>query len=88
MSLVMAKNHLCPSAAKLTVPRAELCAAVMSVHLVTEVLRELEVHVSQVTYWTDSILVLGTIRSTNKRFQLFIANRVAEIRHLTDPEKA
>ena len=37
--------------------------------------------------WTDSAIVLGYITNRRKRFQTFVANRVAAIHELTKPDQ-
>ena len=48
--------------------------------------KELDVMPSQITYWTDSTTVLSYIKSQGTRFHTFVANRVAEIKEVSDPE--
>ena len=38
-------------------------------------------------FWTDSKVVLGYISNDSKRFQVFVANRVQQIRNVTSPEQ-
>ena len=35
-------------------------------------------------YWTDSQVVLGYLKNTHKRFKVFVANRVQQIRKHTE----
>jgi hypothetical protein len=37
--------------------------------------------------WTHSIVVLGYINNEAKRFHIFVANRVQQIRDITQPEQ-
>ena len=39
----------------------------------------------QESFWTDSRVVLGYINNQAKRFHVYVANRVQQIRGLTDP---
>ena len=36
-------------------------------------------------FWTDSRVLLGYINNEAKRFHVYVANRVQQMRHLTDP---
>ena len=36
-------------------------------------------------FWSDSQVVLGYIKNETSRFHVFVANRISQIRHLTDP---
>ena len=38
-------------------------------------------------FWTDSKVVLGYISNDSKRFQVFVANHVQQIRNGTSPEQ-
>jgi hypothetical protein len=38
-------------------------------------------------YWTDSKVVLGYINNDAKRFHIFVANRVQQIREYTNPSQ-
>ncbi len=38
-------------------------------------------------FWTDSTVVLGYISNDSKRFQVFVANRVQQIRNVTSLEQ-
>ena len=67
--------HLKP----MTVPRLELSAAVLAVQLDKSVREELDVPITQSTYWSDSTCVLQYIRNQSKRFHTFVANRLSVI---------
>ena len=77
--LMMAKSRLAPLK-QMTIPRLELTAATMSVRLDMTIRRELSMHIHESIFWTDSMLVLRYISNENRRFQTFVANRVATIR--------
>lgn len=85
VSLAYAKNRLCPMSTKLTIPRVELSAGVMAVRMADELKRELGVSSNQIHYWTDSVAVIRYIRNRTKRFHVFVSNRIAEIRHQSNP---
>lgn len=62
-----------------TVPRLELCGAVLLAHLIANVLRILNTRVNKVQAWSDSQVVLWWIRSDSIRWKPFVPNRVREI---------
>ena len=70
-----------------TVPRLELTAAVVSARVSGLLRQELQYKDIQETFWTDSEVVLGYIRNDARRFQVFVANRVQQIKSLTSPEQ-
>ena len=43
--------------------------------------------IAQVTYYTDSKVVLGYITNESKRFYLYVANRYQLIRSLSSPDQ-
>ena len=72
---------------KITVPRLELTAAVVSVRVSEQLRRELEVEVVKEVFWTDSKVVLGYIANEVRRFHVFVANRVQEIQERSSVEQ-
>ena len=84
-SLVMAKSKLAPIKTT-TIPRLELTAAVISVKLDLLLREHIEIPLVESIYWTDSTIVLHYIRNSERRYQTFVANRVAEIRNHTHSE--
>ena len=69
----------------MTIPRLQLTAATVSIRVVEMIARELDEHVNSRHFWTDSTTVLKFISNENKRFQVFVANRVHTIRDATNP---
>ena len=70
-----------------TIPRLELCAAVLSVKLDCMLRHELDIQLSDSMFWTDSTVVLRYIRNEDKRFHTFVANRVATIHESSLPKQ-
>lgn len=85
-SFLMGKSGLAPTKV-VTVPRLELTAATVSVRVGQMLYEELEVKPETITYHTDSTTVLRYIGNEQKRFQIFVANRVQLIRDFTSPEQ-
>ena len=72
---------------KLTVVRLELQGAVLATRLAQSIGSALSTPVDEVRFWTDSEVVLGYISNNSRRFQTFVANRIAEIRDTTTPSQ-
>ena len=70
-----------------SIPRLELCAAVLAVQAGARVLKEIDMEIDQVTYYTDSKVVLGYLQNDSRRFYVYVANRVQLIRRLTSPSQ-
>ena len=81
-SLVMSKNRLAPIK-QLTVPRLELCAAVVAANLDKKIVQCLEYQLLDSVFWTDSMIVLHYLKNEEKKFQTFVANRVSQILECT-----
>ena len=85
-SFLMGKARLVPIKA-VTIPCLELTAATVSVRLGEILKKELDETFDIVQYHTDSVTVLCYISNEQKRFHVFIANRVQTIRNLSDPSQ-
>ena len=67
-----------------TIPRMELTAALLAVRVDTMLKVELQLPLEKSCFWTDSTSVLKYIRNEDRRFQTFVANRIASIRRATN----
>ena len=85
-SLIMAKSRVVPIK-KVTIPRLELQAAVLAVKVSQFLDKELQQINPTHVYWTDSKIVLGYIFNETKRFHIFVANRVDQIRQHSEPNQ-
>ena len=75
IGFVMGKTKVAPSSGH-TVPRLELCAAVLGVEISVIAQENLGVQLSSVKFFTDSKVVLGYISNQTRRFFTYVANRV------------
>ncbi|XP_066936508.1 uncharacterized protein [Clytia hemisphaerica] len=78
--ILLSKSRVAPLK-RLTLPRLELQGAVIAVRMKETIVDEIDVHFSSIRFWTDSSLNLQYINNESKRFKVFVANRVAEIRN-------
>ncbi|XP_077997424.1 uncharacterized protein LOC144450652 [Glandiceps talaboti] len=85
-ALVMAKSRLAPIH-QITVPRLELCAAVTTIRMDSLLRNELSMPLQESVFWTDSTTILHYIWSKTKRFQTFVANRLATIHEGSSPSQ-
>ncbi|XP_048246131.1 uncharacterized protein LOC125377268 [Haliotis rufescens] len=83
-AFLIGKSRLAP-VKTITVPRLELTAATVSIHIGQLLMKELESTPESVTYHTDSTTVLHYISNETKRFPIFVANRVKQIRDFSEP---
>ncbi|XP_075150744.1 uncharacterized protein LOC142224849 [Haematobia irritans] len=80
-NLLVAKTRVSPIK-KTTIPKLELCGAVLLTNLVKVVIEsltcEFELHL-----WTDSSIVLGWLQKSPQTLKTFVANRVSHIQTFT-----
>jgi hypothetical protein len=85
-ALVMGKARVSPLKF-VSIPRLELAAALVSVKI-SDILRtEMTYENVQEYFWTDSKVVLGYIANDARRFHVFVANRVEQIRNSSEPSQ-
>ncbi|XP_043466289.1 uncharacterized protein LOC122501089 [Leptopilina heterotoma] len=77
--IVASKTRVAP-VKTISIPRLELCAAVLVIELLTRVITELRLSDSSIYAWSDSQIVLHWLRSSDpSRWPVYIANRVSKI---------
>jgi len=69
------------------IPRLELTAALLSVRISASLREELEYDQIAEVFYTDSQVVLGYIKNDARRFHVFVANRVQQIRDNSSPDQ-
>ena len=84
-SLVTSKTRVAPIKRQ-TIPRLELCGALLLSQLITHVNSVLSLPSCELFAWTDSMVVLGWIQGDPRRFKPFVANRVTRLLENTTPQ--
>ncbi len=85
LAFVIGKARVTPLK-QVTIPRLELTAATISARISEFLRAELSYQHVKEYFWTDSKIVLGYVKNEAKRFHIYVANRVQQIRECTNPE--
>lgn len=86
VGFVMGKAKLTPLPEH-TVPRLELCAAMLVVEPAELISSEIDMELDDTTFYSDSKVVLGYISNDTRRFYVYVSNRVQRIRNYSRPEQ-
>ncbi|GFV43740.1 uncharacterized protein TNCV_2770531 [Trichonephila clavipes] len=79
--LITSKSRVAPIKS-LTIPRLELCAAVLLAKPVKRVVAALQLETAELYLWSDSMIVLAWFRMEPMDLKTFVQNRVAKIQEL------
>ncbi|GFS79606.1 integrase catalytic domain-containing protein [Trichonephila clavipes] len=66
---------------QISIPRLELCGAVLAAKLMKKVKEALNLHITTVHFWSDSTIVISWIHRESRELKTFVANRVSFIEH-------
>ena len=86
VSFVFGKAKVAPLKCT-TIPRMELAAAVLAVRLDLMLRTELQLSLSDSSFWSDSMTVLQYIANKTRRFKTYVANRITFIHSLSKLEQ-
>ena len=78
LGFVLGKSKVSPSH-RHTIPRLELCAAVLATELSDFIMKHLTLSLKPVSFYTDSQVVLGYLNNETRRFYVYFGNRVDRV---------
>ncbi|XP_072394935.1 uncharacterized protein [Diabrotica undecimpunctata] len=70
----------------ITIPKLELCAALLGSQLIDKVTKSLSILNMPIYMWSDSKIVLSWLKLEPSQLQVFVANRVTKIQSLTSSD--
>ena len=79
VTFVTACSKLAPQSASSSIPRLELCAALLAALMCFAVCKDLRINITSIFLYTDSQVVLGYLRNTTKQFTKYVSRRVEAI---------
>ncbi|XP_055633459.1 uncharacterized protein LOC129773830 [Toxorhynchites rutilus septentrionalis] len=82
LRMLCSKSKLAPLH-DLSIPRKELCAALLLTRLLQKVIPALGITFQDIVLWSDSTIVLAWIKKPLNLLQLFVRNRIAVIQEHT-----
>ena len=85
-NLIVAKNKIAPMK-QLSIPRLELCGALMSARLRDTIVKEFKWKFESIYHIVDSSIVRSQIQKESHGFNAYVAVRIAEIQVKTDPKE-
>ncbi|GFT89614.1 integrase catalytic domain-containing protein [Trichonephila clavipes] len=68
---------------QISIPRLELCGAVLAAKLMKKVKEALNLKITAVHFWSDSTIVISWIHRESRELKTFVANRVSKIHQLS-----
>lgn len=86
VTIIASKTKVAPLK-QLTIPKLELCAAELLAQLLRDISHILNIDMSHIYAYSDSMVVLSWLQSQPSRWQVFVGNRVSKIIQAIDNDR-
>ncbi|XP_033121567.1 uncharacterized protein LOC117120649 [Anneissia japonica] len=86
VGFIIGKSRIAPRQGH-TIPRLELCSAVLATELAKVVTTELDFSPKSISFYSDSRIFLGYLNNNTRRFHTYVANRVEKILSFCEPHQ-
>lgn len=70
-----------------SIPCLELCGAVLATQALTRILKEIDIQIDDIRFYTDLKAALGYIKNKSRRFYVYVANQVEIICRVSSPDQ-
>ena len=87
LCFVARKSRVAPGKSSMTIPRLELCAAVVAAKVAHQIVKEHRCVFSRIGFWADATVILRNLNDTKSRYKVFVANRIAAIHAYSAPNQ-
>ena len=79
VTFVAACSKLAPHSASSSIPRLELVSCLLATQMCSSVCKDIKLRLTRIVLYTDSMVCLGYLKNTTKRFSKYVSRRIETI---------